>query len=368
MSWSSAARSESASPRCSTMPPDRRMACWFCGRRGSSPSPSCRSRACISCCARCSVAIERLPEAQSAALRAAIGIDGGTAERFLVSVAVLGVLAELAEERPLLAIVDDAQWLDRASAEALVFAARRLQADDAALLFAVRDGEQSFPGAGLREVVLRGVDAAASGAVIDERGDRELSPELRRRVISEAAGNPLALIELPRALTEPDPTAPQTGLSRLPLTEELQRAFLARVRTLPEPVQALLLLAACDDSRELTAVRRPGERSRSARTRLARPSGPGSCPCPTGSFASVTHSCDQPSISMPPRPSASAPTRRWPTHWTRPTKRIGAPGTARAPALTTTRPSPPSSKRQPSARRAAVATPPPYGRSSAQPN
>ena len=203
-------------------------------------------------------AIERLPEAQAAALRAAIGIDSGTAEHFLVSVAVLGFLAELAEERPLLAIVDDAQWLDRASAEALVFAARRLHADNAGLLFAVRDGERGFRDAGLREVVLRGVSAAASEAVIDERGGRELSPELRRRVISEAAGNPLALIELPRALTEPDPTAPQTGLSRLPLTEALRRAFLARVRTLPDPVQALLLVAACDDSRELTAVRRAG--------------------------------------------------------------------------------------------------------------
>ena len=203
-------------------------------------------------------AIERLPEAQAAALRAAIGVESGTAERFLVSVAVLGLLAEVAEEQPLLAIVDDAQWLDRASAEALAFAARRLQADDAALVLAVRDGEQSFRGAGVRELVLRGVDAAASEAVIAERGGRELSPELRRQVISEAAGNPLALIELPRALAEADPTAPQTALSRLPLTEELQRAFLARVRILPEPVQTLLLLAACDDTRELAGVRRAG--------------------------------------------------------------------------------------------------------------
>jgi DNA-binding CsgD family transcriptional regulator len=205
-------------------------------------------------------AIERLPEAQGAALRAAIGVDSGTAERFLVSVAFLGLLAEVADEQPLLAIVDDAHWLDRASAEALVFAARRLRADDAALLFAVRDGEQWFPGAGVREVVLRGVNAAACDAVIDERGGRELSPELRRRVISEAAGNPLALIELPRALSEADATAPQTELSRLPLTEELERAFLARVRTLPAPVQSLLLLAACDDTRELAVVRRAARR------------------------------------------------------------------------------------------------------------
>ena len=89
-----------------------------------------------------------MPAAQAAALRAAIGIDGGSAERFLVSVAVLGLLAKIAEERPLLALVDDAQWLDRASAEALVFAARRLHADDGALLFAVREGEQASPASG----------------------------------------------------------------------------------------------------------------------------------------------------------------------------------------------------------------------------
>ena len=118
--------------------------------------------------------VDRLPAAQAAALRAAIGIDGGTAERFLVSVAVLGLLAEIAEERPLLALVDDAQWLDRASAEALVFAARRLDADDAALLFAVRDGEQTFPGTGLPQLALGGVNGAAAAALIDERGGREL--------------------------------------------------------------------------------------------------------------------------------------------------------------------------------------------------
>ena len=203
--------------------------------------------------------IGRLPPAQAVALRAAIGIDSGTVERFLVSVAVLGLLAEVAEERPVLALVDDAQWLDRASAEALVFAARRLKADDAAVLFAVRDGEPSFPTAGLRELALRGLDADAAAAVIDERGDPELSPALRRRLIAEAGGNPLALIELPRELGPRGSTGSWAGLGRIPLTEELQRAFLARARSLPDSAQGFLLLAACDESGELDVVLRAAE-------------------------------------------------------------------------------------------------------------
>ena len=200
--------------------------------------------------------IDRLPAGQAAALRAAIGIAGGSAERFLVSVGVLGLLAEIAEKRPLLALVDDAQWRDRASAEALVFAARRLQADDAAVLFAVREGEQTFPGAGLPQLALHGVNAAAAEDLIDERGGRDLSPAVRRRVIVEAAGNPLALIELPRALGDADLAGPRTGLSRLPLSEVLQRAFLARTREVQEPAQTALLLAACDESREVRSVLR----------------------------------------------------------------------------------------------------------------
>ena len=144
--------------------------------------------------------IERLPTAQAAALSAAVGIDAGIAERYLVSVAVLGLLAETAEERPLLALVDDAQWLDRASAEALVFAARRLHADDAAMLFAVREGDGGFPRADLADLLLKGIDTDASTALLEESSGRELPGPLRRRLIAEAAGNPLALIELPGGL------------------------------------------------------------------------------------------------------------------------------------------------------------------------
>ncbi len=201
--------------------------------------------------------IARLPAAQAAALRAAMGIDTGIAERFLVFVAVLGMLAEIANEQPLLALVDDGQWLDQASAEALVFAARRLQADDAAMLFAVRDGAGSFPGAGLPDLVLGGVDPVAAAALLDDSVDSGLSAALRRRLIVEAAGNPLALIELPRGLGENLPAFAPPRLS-----DELERAFLARAHGLSPSAQSLLLLAACDDTGDLGLLLRAGQNLR----------------------------------------------------------------------------------------------------------
>ncbi|MFC6575785.1 AAA family ATPase [Planomonospora parontospora] len=138
-----------------------------------------------------------LPGPQREALEAAFGLGPAAgAEPMLVGLAVLSLLAEHAGETGLLCLVDDAQWLDRASRDALVFAARRLHAEGVAMIFAARDGEGSFPFPGLPELRLSGLAPAAAAALLDRH---PLAPAVRHRLLAEAGGNPLALLELPVA-------------------------------------------------------------------------------------------------------------------------------------------------------------------------
>jgi len=187
-----------------------------------------------------------LPEVQAAALRSAFGLSPGAVEdRFLISVAVLGLLTAVADEEPLLCVVDDAHWLDAASAEALVFVARRVQADRIALLVAAREGDaRRFEAPGLSELVLDGLHGADAGALLDSA----LPGTVRDELVRATGGNPLALLELPTALSE-DQRAGRAPLDAdLPLTERIERAFLGRVEPLPEDARRLLLVAAADDS------------------------------------------------------------------------------------------------------------------------
>jgi DNA-binding CsgD family transcriptional regulator len=196
--------------------------------------------------------LDRIPPAQARALRIAFGqTDGPAVEPFLVAVATLSMLTEAAEDSPVLALVDDAHWLDAASAEALLFAARRLQADRVVVLFAARDGV-AFPADGVPSLVLTGLDAAAARALLGPA----LPDDVAELLLTETGGNPLALLELPTALTaaQLDGTAPMPA--RLPLTAGVERVFLDRCRRLPGPVQTLLLVAAADDSGRTAAVRR----------------------------------------------------------------------------------------------------------------
>jgi DNA-binding CsgD family transcriptional regulator len=197
-----------------------------------------------------------LPEPQARALRAALGLaEGGGEDRFLVSLAVLSLLAEAAEQHPVLCLVDDAHWLDDASGDALVFAARRLEAEAIVMLFATRDGDvRQFDAAALPELHLGGLDQAAAGTLLDRHADKPLSPEARERLVEGTAGNPLALLELPLALSEAQLGGGEALLEPLPVSDRVERAFLARVRTLPEETQTLLLVAAADDTRRLATV------------------------------------------------------------------------------------------------------------------
>jgi DNA-binding CsgD family transcriptional regulator len=189
--------------------------------------------------------ITMLPELQADALNGALGLaKAGPPDRFLVGLAVLSLLAELAAEQPLLCVVDDAQWLDRASADALLFAARRLDSESIVLLLCARTG--AFPAAGLPELRLKGLSAQAASELIRDG----LPPARRYRVLAEAAGNPLALLELPRVLTAARPEDP------LPLTDRLRDAFEAQLTGLPELTRTVLVVAAAEGTGDLAPIMR----------------------------------------------------------------------------------------------------------------
>ncbi|MGW0662163.1 AAA family ATPase [Streptodolium elevatio] len=199
-----------------------------------------------------------LPEPQRRALDAALGLASGEApEPMFVGLAVLTLLSEYAGDGPLLCLVDDAQWLDRVSSDALVFAARRLHAEGVVMVFGARDGEGAFPAPGLPELRLTGLPPADAGALLDAHA-ADLSPTARYRVLAEAGGNPLALRELPVALAGDNPSAVFRP-GALPLTSRLQLAFHGQVSRLPVATQTLLLLAALDDSGDVGVVLRAAE-------------------------------------------------------------------------------------------------------------
>jgi DNA-binding CsgD family transcriptional regulator len=201
--------------------------------------------------------MENLPQTQAAALRGALGLAAGGSDRFLVSLAALSLLAEAAESQPLLCLIDDAQWLDDASADALVFVARRLAAEGIAMLFAAREGElRRFEAPGLAELRLGGLDPAAAGALMDRHAGVGLSSEVRDRLVVETGGNPLALLELSSSLSEAQLSGAEVVFAPIPVSARVEHAFLARVHRLPEGTQTLLLVAAADDSGELATVLR----------------------------------------------------------------------------------------------------------------
>jgi DNA-binding CsgD family transcriptional regulator len=191
--------------------------------------------------------VTSLPDVQADALRGALGLaKAGSPDRFLVGLAVLSLLAELATDQPLLCVVDDAHWLDRASADALLFAARRLGTESIVLLLSTR--ARAFPAAGLPELRLQGLSAQAAAELLGT----DLPPDRRYRVLAEAAGNPLALLELPRVLTDAWRAGP------LPLTERLRDAFESQLDGLPELTRTILLVAAAEGTGDLTPILRAG--------------------------------------------------------------------------------------------------------------
>src|SRR4051812_40944892 len=217
--------------------------------------------------------LDALPAGQAGALRAALGLaEGRSADRFLVYLATLTLLAEAAERRPLLCLIDDAQWLDDASAEALVFVARRLRAEAVAMLFAVRDGDvRAFDAPDLPELRLGGLTDEAAAELLDRTASVHLSAEVRDRLVAGTGGNPLALLELPAVLSEAQLSGAEPLIEPLPVGAR-ERAFLARVRGLPDATQTLLVVAAADVTGRLPVVLRAGGGSGSMMTRSTPPS------------------------------------------------------------------------------------------------
>jgi DNA-binding CsgD family transcriptional regulator len=189
--------------------------------------------------------VDRLPGPQADALGAAFGlIAGSTADRFLIGLAVLSLLSEAAADRPLLSVVDDAQWLDQASSQTLGFVARRLLAESVAMVFATREPTPDF--SGLEQLALGGLPEREAQELLESVVTGPLDPGVRDRIIAEAHGNPLALLELPRGRSSVE-LAGGFGLpSPLPLAGRIEHTFLKRLETLPEPTQLLLLVAAAE--------------------------------------------------------------------------------------------------------------------------
>ena len=203
--------------------------------------------------------LDRLPTPQRDALETTFGLRAGPVpDRFLVSLAVLSLLAEVAEERPLMCVVDDAQWFDRSSMQTLAFVARRLFAESVALLIAVREPRDDL--SGLPELMLEGLPDIDARELLASVIPWRLDDRVREQIVVETRGNPLALLELPRGLS-PAQLAGGFGLpSALPLSGRIEESFQRRLGALPEKTQRLLLIAASEPVGDSTLLWRAAER------------------------------------------------------------------------------------------------------------
>ena len=207
--------------------------------------------------------LERLAGPQRDALGTAFGLRAGDVpDRFLIGMAVLSLLADVAEERRLVCVVDDAQWLDQASAQVLGFVARRLEAEAVALIFAVREPSEDFRG--LPELVVEGLGDADARELLSLVLRGPLDEGVRERIVAETRGNPLALLELPRGLS-PAQLAGGFGLQAVTpdarsLSGRIEESFLRRLETLPADTQLLLLLGAAEPVGDPELLWRAAER------------------------------------------------------------------------------------------------------------
>jgi DNA-binding CsgD family transcriptional regulator len=201
--------------------------------------------------------LEQIPKAQAQALEFALALGApAPADRFTAAVATLSLLAATAEEGPVLCLLDDAHWLDTSSADALVFACRRFQAEKIAVLFAAREGERrQFAAPDLPDLRLRGLGQSAARSLV-AAAPIAISTDTMTRLLEIAQGNPLALLELPSALTERQRAGDEALPERLPVTASVERAFVGRARTLPPKTQRALIVAAASDGDELKILLR----------------------------------------------------------------------------------------------------------------
>ena len=196
-----------------------------------------------------------LPAPQRLALETAFGLSAGAPpDRFLVGLAVLGLLADVAEAKPLVCLVDDAQWLDQISAQTLAFVARRLLAERVLLLFAMRPAKD-HPLRGLPQLEVEGLADHDARALLSSITPVRFDDRVQDRILAEARGNPLALLELPRGLT-PAELAGDRAPDDQPLANQIEKGFLRRLKSLGPDTQRLLLVAAAEPVGDAALLRR----------------------------------------------------------------------------------------------------------------
>jgi AAA ATPase domain len=291
--------------------------------------------------------LDALPAPQRDALSTAFGLSsGGAPDRFLVGLAVLGLLAEESEAQPLVCLVDDAQWFDQASAQTLAFVARRLMAEPVALVFATRAAAAAQGLRGLPELVLAGLNGADARALLDAAIRGPLDPAVRDALVAETRGNPLALLEIPRGLTP----AELAGGFALPdaLPVRIEETFRRRLAALPLETQRLLLIAAAEPIGEPMLLWRAAE-ALGIGYDAADPATANGL-IELGARVRFRHPLVRSAIYRAAPSDERPPTRTW--------TRTAAPGTARRRPRHPTRTWPPSSSARPPGRGRAAAWPP----------
>lgn len=270
--------------------------------------------------------LEALPGPQHDALATAFGLAAGNApDPFMVGLAALGLLSEAARRQPVLCAVDDAQWLDQASARALAFVARRLQADAVAMLFATREDHGSL--SGLPGLLVHGLaDSDARALLTSVPGVCSIDKRVRDQLIAEAGGNPLALLELADGVT-PTALAGGFGLPGAPgLQGRLERSFLRRCQALPASTRQLLLVAAADPTGDPVLVWNAAARL-GIRSGTAIPRRPAGLSRLARGWSSGTRLCGQWCTRLLHRQSGGQYTKRWPMPPTATPSQPGGPGT-----------------------------------------
>jgi DNA-binding CsgD family transcriptional regulator len=240
---------------------ERASGCGIARAAGAEPEMELAFAGLHQLCAPFLDRIERLPDPQRAALGTALGLrDGDDPDRFAVGLAVLNLLADAARERPLICVVDDAQWLDLASAQALAFVGRHLGTESVAVVFAVRPPAAGQDLAGLTELVVPGLPDGDARALLESVIAGPLDEQVRDRIVAESRGNPLALLELARAVT-PEELAGGIGLPCVAaMPGQLEEGFRQRLMRLPPTTRQLLLVAAAEPAGDPLLVWQAGDR------------------------------------------------------------------------------------------------------------
>jgi hypothetical protein len=238
--------------------------------------------------------LDDLPGPQAAALQGALGLaDRAGDDRFLISAACLTLLSGLAEDRPVLCLIDDAQWLDTPSADALLFVSRRVDAEGIVMLFAAREGDaRRFEAREIPDLELGELDPGSAASLLTGRVAGDMAPSVSDVLLEQAAGNALALIELPTALTARQRAGLEPLPKTLPVTRRVEQLFLERVRQLPQPTQ--------ERSHRCSV---PPRRSGSAQTRWTPRNARVSSRCAAQASSYVIRWCAPPCISRPRRAS-----------------------------------------------------------------